>query len=243
MQMQTMQAVRTHEEILWMWSQLIDYGFAFNNIPFYYNNRSTIALCCNNVQHSLSKHIDIRHHFIKEQVKNGVVELYFVTMDYQLVNLFTKALPRERFEFLLLRLDKMADKNVSAPAPTRSDDQILTFAVWNRFRDLPEADMKEILQQRMWETDSYKSHEDHMQLYEALEKPMNCDHSEELAKDLDEACKKKKKSCESPKMPPGSSPHQPPPHPPAGPSGASRSSEASRSSQVPPPPPLPPSTN
>nr|GFC08854.1 hypothetical protein [Tanacetum cinerariifolium] len=113
----------------------------------------------------------------------------------------------------------------------------------NHFRDLPEADMKEILHQRMWETDSYKSHEDHMQLYEALEKSMNHDHSEELAKDLAKARKKKKKSRESSKTPPGSPPHQPPPHLPlAGPSGASGSFRASRSSQVPPPPP-PPSTN
>nr|GEZ01793.1 retrovirus-related Pol polyprotein from transposon TNT 1-94 [Tanacetum cinerariifolium] len=63
-----------------------------------------IALCCNNVQHSRSKHIDIRNHFIQEQVEKGVVELYFVTTDYQLVDIFTKSLPRERFEFLLPRL-------------------------------------------------------------------------------------------------------------------------------------------
>ncbi|GJV65736.1 retrovirus-related pol polyprotein from transposon TNT 1-94 [Tanacetum coccineum] len=63
-----------------------------------------IALCCNNIQHSRSKHIDIRHHFIREQVEKGVVELYFVTTDYQLADIFTKALPRERFEFLLPRL-------------------------------------------------------------------------------------------------------------------------------------------
>nr|GEW37252.1 integrase, catalytic region, zinc finger, CCHC-type, peptidase aspartic, catalytic [Tanacetum cinerariifolium] len=43
-----------------------------------------IALCCNNVQHSRSKHIDIRYHVIKEQVEIGMVELYFVTTDYQL---------------------------------------------------------------------------------------------------------------------------------------------------------------
>nr|GEX97492.1 hypothetical protein [Tanacetum cinerariifolium] len=107
-------------------------------------------------------------------------------------------------------------------------------------RDLPEADMKEILHQRMWETESYKSHEDHIQLYEALEKSMNHDHSEELAQDLAEACKKKKKSRESPKMPPGS---PPPPTPPAGPSGASGAHRAFGSSQVPPPPPTPLSTN
>nr|GFA73885.1 hypothetical protein [Tanacetum cinerariifolium] len=84
----------------------------------------------------------------------------------------------------------------------------------NHFRDLPEADMKEILHQRMWESDSYKSHEDHMQLFEALEKSTNRDHSEELAQDLAEARKKKKKSRESPKTPPGSPSHQPPPPPP-----------------------------
>ncbi|GJX94904.1 hypothetical protein Tco_0349490 [Tanacetum coccineum] len=62
------------------------------------------ALCCNNVQHSRSKHIDIRHYFIREQVEKGVVELYFVRTEYQLANIFTKALPRERFEFILPRL-------------------------------------------------------------------------------------------------------------------------------------------
>ncbi|GJT06116.1 hypothetical protein Tco_0840578 [Tanacetum coccineum] len=65
---------------------------------------SAISLCCNNVQHSRSKHIDIRHHFNREQVEKGVVELYFVTTDYQLADIFTKALLRERFEFLLPHL-------------------------------------------------------------------------------------------------------------------------------------------
>ncbi|GJY63472.1 hypothetical protein Tco_0464932 [Tanacetum coccineum] len=91
-------------QILWMRSQIMDYGFAFNNIPLYCDNRSVIALCCNNVQHSRSKHIDICHHFIREQVENDVVKLYFVTMDYQLEDIFTKVFPRERFEFLLPRL-------------------------------------------------------------------------------------------------------------------------------------------
>nr|GEW38405.1 hypothetical protein [Tanacetum cinerariifolium] len=151
-----------------------------------------------------SKHIDLRHHFIREKVKNGVVDLYFVTTDYQHADIFTKALPKERFEFLLPRLgmkriqvakktavpnnrqtatsgltdsprgdlfkslhsglikplhsdlselprssllypplsgliikpdsglvsNNMANKNVPAPAPTRSDDQILPFSAW-----------------------------------------------------------------------------------------------------------------
>nr|GEX24960.1 uncharacterized mitochondrial protein AtMg00810-like [Tanacetum cinerariifolium] len=52
-------------QILWMHSQLFDYGFVFNVIPMYCDNQSAIALCCNSVQHSRSKHIDIRNHFIK----------------------------------------------------------------------------------------------------------------------------------------------------------------------------------
>ncbi|GJY55564.1 hypothetical protein Tco_0454679 [Tanacetum coccineum] len=56
------------------------------------------------VQHSRSKHIDIRHHFIKEQAERRVVELYFVETKYQLADIFTKALPRERFETILLLL-------------------------------------------------------------------------------------------------------------------------------------------
>nr|GEV44195.1 retrovirus-related Pol polyprotein from transposon TNT 1-94 [Tanacetum cinerariifolium] len=101
-----------------------------------------IALCYNNVQHSRSKHIDIRYHFLREEVEKGVVKLFFVTMDYQLASIFTKSLPRKRFEFLLSRLDTMADMNIfandapaeQAPAiapPTRTDDQILPSSKWD----------------------------------------------------------------------------------------------------------------
>ncbi|GJW24936.1 retrovirus-related pol polyprotein from transposon TNT 1-94 [Tanacetum coccineum] len=78
--------------------------FQYNNIPMYGDNKSAIALCYNNLQHFQSKHIDIRYHFIKEQVENRVVELYFVRTEYQLVDIFTKALDRERIEFLFDKL-------------------------------------------------------------------------------------------------------------------------------------------
>nr|GEW62833.1 copia protein [Tanacetum cinerariifolium] len=91
-------------QILWMRSQLTDYGLGFNKIPMYYDNKSDIAVCYNNVQHSRSKHIDIRYHFIKEHVENGLIELYFVNTEYQLADLFTKALGRERIKFLINKL-------------------------------------------------------------------------------------------------------------------------------------------
>nr|GEW02387.1 retrovirus-related Pol polyprotein from transposon TNT 1-94 [Tanacetum cinerariifolium] len=91
-------------QIIWMRSQLTAYGLGFNKIPMYCDNKSVIALCCNNVQRSRSKHIDIRYHFIKEQVENGVIELYFINTEYHLVDLFTKALGKDRIEFLINKL-------------------------------------------------------------------------------------------------------------------------------------------
>ncbi|GKB08334.1 hypothetical protein Tco_0836618 [Tanacetum coccineum] len=62
----------------------------------------SLSACC--AQHSKTKHIDIRYHFIKEHVEKGTVELYFVGTEYQLADLFTKALPRECFEYLVHRI-------------------------------------------------------------------------------------------------------------------------------------------
>ncbi|GJW66252.1 hypothetical protein Tco_0120676 [Tanacetum coccineum] len=87
-----------------MHSQLTDYGFQFDKIPLYCNNKSAISLRCNNVQHSRAKHIDVCYHFIKEQVENGVLELYFVRTEYQLADIFTKPFPREGFNFLIEKL-------------------------------------------------------------------------------------------------------------------------------------------
>ncbi|GKF02417.1 hypothetical protein Tco_0029340 [Tanacetum coccineum] len=78
-----------------------NYGFQFNKIPLYCDNKSAIALCCYNVQHSRAKHINVRYHFIKEKVENGIMELYFVQTEYQLADIFTKPLPKERFNFLI----------------------------------------------------------------------------------------------------------------------------------------------
>nr|GEV78687.1 retrovirus-related Pol polyprotein from transposon TNT 1-94 [Tanacetum cinerariifolium] len=102
-ELQRLNTLPCYAQILWMRLPILNYDFVFNKIPMYCDNRSAIALCCNNVYQSRSKHIDIRHHFIHEQVEKGVIELYFVTIDYQLADIFTKTLPRKRFGFLLPR--------------------------------------------------------------------------------------------------------------------------------------------
>ncbi|GJV55971.1 retrovirus-related pol polyprotein from transposon TNT 1-94 [Tanacetum coccineum] len=106
-----------------MRSQLTDYGLKFNKIPLYYDNKSAIALYCNNAQHSRSKHIDVRYHFIKEQVENGVVELYFVRTEYQLADIFTKALPRERFNFLVEKLGMKSMSPDTLKSLTEEEDE------------------------------------------------------------------------------------------------------------------------
>ncbi|GJT45335.1 hypothetical protein Tco_0954050 [Tanacetum coccineum] len=136
-------------QILWMRSQLTDYDFAFNKIPLYYDNRSAIALCCNNVQHFWSKHINIRHHFIREQVEKGVVELYFVTTNNQLADIFTKALLRERFEFLLPRLGMKSMSPETLKRLQEGEEEIL-FARISDFRQLANRTDDQILPSSKW---------------------------------------------------------------------------------------------
>ncbi|GJS84030.1 retrovirus-related pol polyprotein from transposon TNT 1-94 [Tanacetum coccineum] len=83
-------------QVIWMRTQLLDYEFRYNKIPIYCDSQSAIAISCNPVQHSRTKHINIRYHFIKKHVEKGTIELYFVGRKYQLADLFTKALPKER---------------------------------------------------------------------------------------------------------------------------------------------------
>ncbi|GKD31780.1 hypothetical protein Tco_1242558 [Tanacetum coccineum] len=91
-------------QVLWLRTQLTDYDFHFDKIPMYYDSKAAIAISCNPVQNSRAKHIDVRYHFIQEHVKKGIVELFFVRTEYQLADLFTKALPEDRFKYLVRRL-------------------------------------------------------------------------------------------------------------------------------------------
>ncbi|GJW83689.1 retrovirus-related pol polyprotein from transposon TNT 1-94 [Tanacetum coccineum] len=73
-------------QVMWMRTQLQDYGFNYNKIPLYCDSQSAIAISCNPVQHSHTKHIHTRYHFIKEQVENDIIKLYFVRTEYQLAD-------------------------------------------------------------------------------------------------------------------------------------------------------------
>nr|GEY86316.1 retrovirus-related Pol polyprotein from transposon TNT 1-94 [Tanacetum cinerariifolium] len=97
-------------QVLCMRTQLTDYGYHFDKILIYCDSKSAIAISWNPVQHSRMKHIAVRYHFIKEYVKKGTIELYFVKTDYQLTDIFTKALPVDRFNYLVRRLEPTSNK-------------------------------------------------------------------------------------------------------------------------------------
>nr|GEW62485.1 hypothetical protein [Tanacetum cinerariifolium] len=94
----------SYAQVMWMRTQLQDYGFNYNKIPLYCDSQSAMAISCNPVQHFRTKHIHTRYHFIKEQVENGITELYFVRTKYQLADIFTKALLEDRFKYLVRRI-------------------------------------------------------------------------------------------------------------------------------------------
>ncbi|GKF24822.1 hypothetical protein Tco_0080716, partial [Tanacetum coccineum] len=91
-------------QVMWMRTQLKDYGFNYNKIPLYCDSQSAITISCNPVQHSRTKHIHTQYHFIKEQVENGIIEIYFFRTEYQLADMFTKALPEDWFKYLVRRI-------------------------------------------------------------------------------------------------------------------------------------------
>ncbi|KAJ9547462.1 hypothetical protein OSB04_020005 [Centaurea solstitialis] len=91
-------------QALWIQTQLKDYGYSLDNIPILCDSKYAIAISANPVQHSKTKNIDITYHFIKHHVEEGNVEMYFATTEYQLADLFTKALDEKRFNFLIEKI-------------------------------------------------------------------------------------------------------------------------------------------
>ena len=76
---------------------LCDFGLKFDSVPIFCDNTSAINLTKNPIHHSRTKHIDIRHHFIREHVQNGHITLEFVSSNNQLADIFTKPLNEESF--------------------------------------------------------------------------------------------------------------------------------------------------
>ena len=84
--------------MLWIKQQLEDYGVSQTKISIKCDNTSAINFSKNLIQHSRTKHIEIRHHFIRDHVQNEDIILEFVSTEDQLAGIFTKPLNVDRFE-------------------------------------------------------------------------------------------------------------------------------------------------
>ncbi|WJX34371.1 hypothetical protein P8452_22493 [Trifolium repens] len=100
-------AAKCCTQLLWMKYQLEDYQLSSNNIPLYCDNTATIHLSKNPILHSRAKHIEIKHHFIRDYVQKGVIDLKFIETENQWADIFTKPLAVERFDFIKKNLNMM----------------------------------------------------------------------------------------------------------------------------------------
>ena len=87
-------------QLLWKQKLLFDYGIRQEHLTIYCDNTNAIDISKNPVQHSQTKHMEIRHHFIQELVEDGTLTFEFIHSDDQKADLFTKPLDSKRFEFL-----------------------------------------------------------------------------------------------------------------------------------------------
>ena len=88
-------------QVLWIQQHLRDYGLKFLTTPILIDNSAAISITKNPVQHSKTKHIEIRYHFIRDCYEKKLIDIEKVHTDYQKADLFTKAFDKTRFKFLL----------------------------------------------------------------------------------------------------------------------------------------------
>jgi hypothetical protein len=87
-------------QLLWMKQMMEEYGLEQGVLTIYCDNTSAISISKNPVQHSKTKHIQVRHHFIRELVEEKKLSLEYISTEKQLADIFTKSLDANRFEFL-----------------------------------------------------------------------------------------------------------------------------------------------
>jgi hypothetical protein len=100
-------------QLLWMKQTLSDYGCKFSKIPLLCDNESAIKLANNPVQHSRTKHMDIRHNFLRDHEAKGDITLHHVSTERQLADIFTKPLDEQRLCALRNELNILDSRNLA----------------------------------------------------------------------------------------------------------------------------------
>jgi hypothetical protein len=84
-------------QLIWMWQTLRDFGYNLSKVPLLCDNESAICLADNPVEHSRTKHIDIRYHFLRDHQQKGDIDIFHISTENQLADIFTKSLDEKTF--------------------------------------------------------------------------------------------------------------------------------------------------
>jgi hypothetical protein len=98
-------------QLLWMRQTLRDYGYKLSKVPHLCDNESAICMMDNPVEHSRTKHIDIRYHFLRDHQQKRDIEIAHVSTYYQLADIFTKLLDEKTFSKLTNELNILDSRN------------------------------------------------------------------------------------------------------------------------------------
>jgi hypothetical protein len=91
---------------------LWDFGYNLSKVPLLCDNESAIRLADNPIEHSCTKHIDIRHHFLRDHQQKGDIEVYHISTENQLADIFTKPLDEKRFYRLCSELNVLDSRHL-----------------------------------------------------------------------------------------------------------------------------------
>jgi hypothetical protein len=91
---------------------LRDIGYTLSKVPLLCDNESAIHMADNPIEHSRTKHIDIRHHFLRDNQQKGDIEVYHINTENQLADIFTKPLDEKRFCRLRSELNVLDSRNL-----------------------------------------------------------------------------------------------------------------------------------
>jgi hypothetical protein len=98
-------------QLLWMRQSLRSYGYRLSKVPLLCDNESAIRMADNPVEHSRTKHIDIRYHFLRDHQQKGDIEIAYVSTHNQLADIFTKPLDEKTFSKLSNELNILDSQN------------------------------------------------------------------------------------------------------------------------------------
>ncbi|GJR29564.1 putative ribonuclease H-like domain-containing protein [Tanacetum coccineum] len=130
-------------QVLWIQNQMLDYGYNFMNTKIFIDNESTICIVKNLVFHSKTKHIEIRHHFIRDSNEKKLIQMTKIYTDQNVADLFTKAFDVGRFQYLIATVDDAIQFWQTATASTLDNGEMeITATIDGKIKIVTEASIR-----------------------------------------------------------------------------------------------------